>query len=96
MKIKILGKMWNFVREKTPQNQDGFAEDPKTPNKRIVIRPRLSGERELDVIIHELLHAADWHKDEGWVSQVGSDIARVLWRLGYRKCGEENNRTDDI
>ena len=91
-RVTILGKRWKFSRRKV-RKTDGYAhgDGPDKPlsvdemrRREIVIGDHLSGERELDVIIHEVLHAADWHKDEHWVATVASDLARILWRLGYR------------
>ena len=56
--------------------------------KRIVVDSRLRGEHRLEVIIHELRHAADWGRDEGFVDQESKDLARVLWRLGYRRADD--------
>ncbi len=44
------------------------------------------GARELDlnVCIHELLHGCT-ELDEYCVDETATDIARVLWRLGWRK-----------
>ena len=49
----------------------------------VSIRPGLPRSRELEIIIHELLHAADWYKDEEWVEDAGNDIAKILVALGY-------------
>jgi hypothetical protein len=66
------------------KDKDGCCDDPRERGKEIRIVQSLKNERRLDVIVHEILHAADWHKDEEWVETVASDIARTLWRLGYR------------
>lgn len=64
----------------------GDCDSPDTKGKRIRISKSLPPREELEVIIHECLHAADWHKDEdSWVAPVADDIARLLWRLGWRK-----------
>lgn len=44
----------------------------------------LSYKSAMEVAIHEALHACDWDKSEEKVEQTGKDIARFLWRLGYR------------
>jgi hypothetical protein len=85
--ITVLGKRWRlkFVpRAVVGHRRDGTCDSPKDKNKTIHIAQSLKGERLLDVLIHEMLHAADWHKDEEWISTVASDMARALWRLGYR------------
>ena len=49
----------------------------------------LHGEERLEVLLHELVHAAGWHIDEAFVERFASDAARALWRLGYRDQGME-------
>lgn len=84
MRIKILGKCWELVF-KPLRSDDGYCDPPELPRKQIQINERLRGERRLEVLIHEMLHAADWHKDEdAWIVPVAHDIARVLWKVGYR------------
>lgn len=63
----------------------GACDHPEKPAKRIRIVRGQEPREELDTIIHECLHATDWHKDEAWVTEVSTDIAAVLWKLGWRK-----------
>lgn len=63
----------------------GNCEDPREPGRVIRVKQGLSEKETLEVIIHEILHAADWDKSEEWVEAVAHDITRTLWRLGYRK-----------
>jgi len=86
------GKHWNYVEkpiyEKTAEGHVicGRCDPPDKPNKTITINSRLRGEELLDTIIHEVLHAASWDVlDEGFVEQTATDLARILWKLGYRK-----------
>ena len=89
MLITILGKRWNFRRQHKltldGRKVDGKCDPPTMPRKEIVIDERLTGERELDVIVHEMLHAAGWHLDHGYVTEFASDVARVLTKLGYQR-----------
>ena len=39
----------------------------------------------LESVIHECLHACMWPASETRTEQTAADIARFLWRLGYRK-----------
>ena len=89
MRIQVQGKYWNlkFVRINS-EKQIGHCDSPELPNRTIKIDNRLKGEEKLEVIVHELLHAAGWHIDEEFVEQFGIDVARVLWRLGYREQGQ--------
>lgn len=38
-----------------------------------------------ETVIHESLHACDWRMKEDKVNIIAKDIARFLWRLGYRR-----------
>lgn len=62
----------------------GLCDPPDARNKAIYVDSRLTGEARLEVLIHEILHACDWYRDEEWVGPVARDAARALWRLGYR------------
>lgn len=39
----------------------------------------------LETAIHEALHACSWKSSEEKVAQTAKDIARFLWRLGFRR-----------
>ena len=43
-------------------------------------------EEELDTVVHEILHAAYPDIEEAAVGETGEAIAKVLWRLGWRKA----------
>ena len=40
---------------------------------------------ELITILHECLHAENWHTTEATVDRVSKEISSLLWRLGYRR-----------
>ena len=87
MKIKILKKVWelNFVPF-LGKDKDGDCDSPETPNKQIRIGKYLDSDDALRVIIHEVLHGANWHTySEEYVDELSTDIARILIRLGYKK-----------
>lgn len=81
----MLGKRWRLVHVAGIKN-DGDCDAPTTPGKTIRIRQALRGrDREyLETVLHELLHAADWHKEHEWVEDVSAAAARLLCRLGFR------------
>jgi hypothetical protein len=94
--VVILGKRYQIRYVGTSElgrNADGMCDEPSAVNKAIRIRQTLTGERRLEVLIHEMLHAADWHKDEQWVSHVARDIARALTRSGYTLCNGQTPST---
>ena len=84
MLIKILRQRWWF-RTTTLRINRGEIDPPSKVGKEIRIDSRLRGEEELEVIIHEFTHGADWHKDEDWIIEYSEDLSRFLWRLGYRR-----------
>lgn len=83
--VTINGKRWKLLYDgRIGNDKDGYCTPPNKPGRTIAIRSTLSGEQRLETELHEMLHAADWTKDEEWVRAVGHDIAKILWRLGYR------------
>jgi hypothetical protein len=84
VQVTIRGKRWRLKREKI-RGAYGTCDGPNEKGKSITIDPNISGQTELDTIIHECLHAAFWDMDEEAVSEVGTDMARILTRLGYKK-----------
>ena len=83
MRVKILGKLWKLRFAPNLANR-GDCDAPGTRAKEIRILSSLRDEERLEVVIHELVHAAGWHIDEAFVAGFARDAARVLWRLGYR------------
>lgn len=78
----------NGKEQKMSKTDDGLTEGPWLKNKRLFLRHGLRGRRKLETAVHEFTHAADWPKDEEWVTQFGHDLSKFLWALGYR-CTEE-------
>lgn len=67
----------------------GDCSDPNRTGKTIRYYMGLKGERRLDVLIHEMLHACFWDISEESVEESATDIARALWRVGYHMNDEE-------
>ncbi len=67
----------------------GDCSSPNSPNRTIRYFSGLKGERRLDVLIHEMLHACFWDVSEEGIEQSASDIARALWRFGWHMSDEE-------
>ena len=65
---------------------DGFADLPKErDNMTLYVDPTLDGLAHLDTAVHEAIHASLHTCPESLVGVAGRDIARFLWRLGYRR-----------
>lgn len=82
-RLKIVDKVWRLRFAPNMANR-GDCDPPDQPGKEIRVSSALRGEERLEVLIHELVHAAGWHIDEAFVERFASDAARALWRLGYR------------
>jgi len=87
IRVHIMGKIWWFRRLPQLKTLYGWCDKPETKNKQIAVWSRLCGLKELDTIIHECLHAGFNDLKEDSVDEFASDLARILWRLGYRKDG---------
>jgi len=79
----FMGKRYKISLD---ERLDGYADAPEFSNgkREVWINPDLFDERRLDVIIHESLHACWPEAGENVVDRTARDIARFLWRLGYR------------
>lgn len=88
MRVKILGKLWRLRFAPNMVENRGDCDAHDAAAKEIRISSALRGEERLEVLVHEMLHAANWHLDEEFVEAFAVDVARVLWRLGYRDSGE--------
>lgn len=84
MLITILGHVWR-LRYRAMRKAWGECDPPGALDAEIRIHPGQPEEQELRVLIHEMLHAADWYKDETWADQVSSEMARVLTDLGWHR-----------
>ncbi len=91
MFIELLGKRWNLIRKPLGRHRigghrvDGFCTNPQDPNKQIQVDSRLTELDELETLIHEMNHAMNWSLSEAHVTESSRDMARSLWKLGYRK-----------
>ena len=88
MKIRshtFRGKRW-LIRFVEKADEWGSCEEPTGVDKTMFLSPKLKRLDALDTTIHESLHACFWDIDEEVVEKAASDIARFLWRLGYRRC----------
>jgi len=88
MRVSILGRHWTLKFERMPKDTNGDCSDPNSPNKTIRVDHRLQGKDRLDTLLHEALHAADWHRDEDSVARFAEDFATIAYRLGFRWIDE--------
>ena len=64
---------------------DGLCSSPHGSDPIVRICVDMENRKGLETVIHEGLHACFWAKSEEKIGQTAKDIARFLWRLGYRK-----------
>lgn len=61
-------------------NARGSCDPPTKPNKEIRIISSLKGQELLEVMLHEILHAALWDLDEQAIEETAEDAARAIWK----------------
>jgi hypothetical protein len=83
------------AEQRMSKTDDGLTEGPWLSHKRIFLRHGLRGKRKLETAIHEFTHAADWSKDEEWVTQFGHDMCNFLWSIGVRFTEEPEVEPDE-
>lgn len=89
MRFKLRGQTFrlDFVPEAQMGNNRGDCGPPRADGKsrRIRIQEGLPSQEELEIIIHELGHGSVWDLDEECITTMARDMAKVLWKLGWRK-----------
>jgi hypothetical protein len=86
----FLGRRWRFrwVSVSEIRGKCGECDAPTTKGKEIRVLKSQADKEELETLIHEGLHACDWHKDEEWVEDAARDIARFVYAQGWRRNRE--------
>jgi hypothetical protein len=83
MQHVIAGKRWRieYPKQLGPAKL-ADCDAPNTAHKAIRIQAGAKKDKELhlECLIHEILHAVDWSKDERWVEDVAEGMARVIMR----------------
>jgi hypothetical protein len=86
--LTVLGKRWRIRyvpylgKDKNGGNNRGDCAHPDYPQKTIRIKQNLCGEELVEILIHEMIHAANWHLDEDWIERFAADAARTLKHFG--------------
>ena len=75
-----------FVRSREiPFDRWADCSPPSESKREIRIRQVLRGRARLETVIHEALHAQTWTRSEEDVRRSARELAKLLWRLGYRE-----------
>ena len=84
MKFRILGKVWQLLFARTkdlPHDRWGECDPPHKRGRCVKVHEDLRGQKLLEIILHESLHAAAFELlDEEFVSRVTADQAKLLWQ----------------
>lgn len=88
MKVKICRKWWRLQFCRLAKNY-GDIDPPTQTDKAIRIDSSLRGRKLLEILLHESHHGGDWRADEDHIRELSHDQSVMLWRLGYRRQGEE-------
>lgn len=88
MRCKLGGKWWQF-RYANMVDYGDCTDPGKADGRLIRVRASQSERDMLDTIVHEALHACRAELAEEAVADTASDIARLLWRLGYRRVVDD-------
>jgi hypothetical protein len=81
-RFTINGRAWPWKYTRLKGSADGWMIEGK--GRRILIDSALRGRRKLRVELHEFLHAANPDHDEATTDRQSTDLAKILWALGYR------------
>lgn len=94
MRVSILGRRWNlrFVPRSRKRGHYGRCDPPEAANRSITIEQGHAQQTELDVALHEFLHAGAFDVlDEEFVKRWATDVSRILIRLGWRKINGDQD-----
>lgn len=82
MKFTVRGIIWKLRHSCRIKRDWGYCDDAA---KEIVLYSKMRPKKELEIALHEFLHAYFPDADEKVVDQFGKDACEYLWRQGYRK-----------
>lgn len=89
--VDLRGKRFSISRPKRLE-RDTLGWCMKHGRGKIAVAYSLNGEEELEILIHEMLHACYWDMDEEAITESAQSISKALWRLGYRKEENKNKK----
>lgn len=82
-KHKFRGKSYTLIE--CESDSGGECSDPNDSPREMIIPLEGESSYDLEVLIHESLHACIWDLCETPVREISNDIATLLWKLGWRK-----------
>lgn len=97
---RIRGRLWQLIFTTLQGDADGWCDpdravprsefvrpqEARTRLPRVIVHDQLEPQQELEITIHEMLHSGLWDIGEEAVAELAEDIARGLWKRGWRPC----------
>jgi len=80
----IAGRQFFIERNKDPFVKKKSGGGYYNGANHIVLNENLRDEEELEVLVHESMHAHDMELPEDFVEMLAKDITQALWDYGYR------------
>ena len=63
---------------KPPRGCYGICDSPEMDNPKIIIDPKLTKQKTINILIHEVLHAFFWHESETKVTKCANTLSRLI------------------
>jgi hypothetical protein len=73
---------------KPPKGCYGICDCPKTENPKIIIDPKLTKQKTINILIHEVLHAFFWQESETKVTKCANTLSRLIHQTMKQKFNE--------
>lgn len=83
MRHKFRGRIFDIIESMS--DEGGECAYPGNKSPEMIIPVEGESKYDLEVIIHEGIHACQWDVSEEAVREISHDIAGILWKLGWRK-----------
>lgn len=86
-RVIINGKRWYLktLRKNAKRKTYGTCDHPETPHKTIEVEVQHDDQLDLDILLHECLHARFPDLKEETVNQFAIDIAKIVTNQGWQR-----------
>jgi hypothetical protein len=87
-RFKLSGKFLRILFVHYRKQFHGQCDPPQQKPREIWIDRRLAGQKLLEIVLHEAIHARLWRLKERDVREFARDLARLIYRLGFKECSD--------
>ena len=86
----INGKRWKIRTAVSNLAVRGDCDAPDVKNKQIRVAASIADDEQFcEILTHEILHAADWHRSEEWITSTSKSIANILKKCNFRRVCDD-------